>query len=294
MSILAPRLRQLVANVTTILVVLPFALPLVWMVWAAFWPDNQPLSNLFTPIDQQWPSMENFALAADMVPLGRFSLNSLAVVLIAVPSTLVVASLAGFAITRLPSAEQNLLLQISLLALLAPPTALWLARFPIFKALGWIDTLWPLMAPALLGGSPFFVLLFYWSVRRLPDAQFDAALIDGASLWQIWARVVLPQSRLLLFGVGILSFALFWGNFTDPLLYIRSESQMTLPVGVRLLAQLDRTRWPVMMAGAVVLTLPVLVAFGLGQLMLQRQWSAQQLTHLLRPGAAIERRPESD
>jgi multiple sugar transport system permease protein len=65
---------------------------------------------------------------------------------------------------------------------------------------------------------------------------------------------------------------MFWGNFTDPLLYLRSESQMTLPVGLRMLAQLDPTRWPVLMAGAVLLTLPVVVVFLVGQRFFWHGW----------------------
>ena len=209
--------------------------------------------------------------------MARFGFNSLRVVIIAVPFTLFVASWAGFALIRLPIRVQKVMIWLSLAALLAPPTALWLARFPLFKALGRVDTLFPLIAPALIGGSPFFVLLFYWSFRRLPPDLFEAAILDGASSWQLWWHIALPTSSNTVAGVTILSFVLFWGNFTDPLLYLRSEAQMTWPVGLRLLAQLDATRWPVIMAGAVMLTLPVVLVFWHGSKSLKDCFTNYQL-----------------
>ncbi len=257
-----------------ILLALPFLCPFIWLILGSFWPDFQPLSDVWRDPLSFEPTLENYGIAGEMVPMGRFALNSLRVVIIAVPLSLIIGSLAGFAMTRLEARLQNLMIWSSLGALLAPPTALWLARFPLFKALGWVDTPWPLVSPAFIGGTPFFVLLFFWTFRRLSPAIFEAATLDGASPWQQWWYLALPLSRNTVAGVAILSFVLFWGNFTDPLLYLRSESQMTLPVGLRFLSQLDPVRWPIMMAGAVMLTLPVVAIFLVGQRYFWQEWNA--------------------
>ncbi len=255
-----------------LLLALPFLCPVLWLLIASLWPDYQPLSVVWQASESFRPTLGNYVTASTLVPMGRFAFNSLRVVVIAVPLTLLVASLAGFALTQLPERVQKLMIWLSLAALLAPPTALWLARFPLFKALGWVDTPWPLIAPALIGGTPFSVLLFYWTFRRLAPALFEAARLEGASPWQLWWHIALPLSANTAAGVAILSFVLFWGNFTDPLLYLRSEDQMTLPVGLRFLAQLDPIRWPVLMAGAVMLTLPVVVIFLVGQRYFWQEW----------------------
>ncbi len=267
-------LSQFSINLLRLCLVIPFAFPLIWLLIASLWPDYQPLSVLWRTPESFHPTLGNYLTTFDLVPMAGFAFNSLRVVMIAVPLTLLVASWAGFALIRLPIAVQKVMIWLSLAALLAPPTALWLARFPLFKALGWINTPWPLIAPALIGGSPFFVLLFYWSFRRLPSELFEAAILDGASPWQLWWHIALPASSNTVAGVTILSFVLFWGNFTDPLLYLRSEAQMTLPVGLRLLAQLDATRWPVIMAGAVMLTFPVVLVFWVGQRFFWHEWNA--------------------
>lgn len=251
------------------LLVLPLFYPFAWLIFGAFWPDNQPLSLWLLSDTAFRPSFANFATAAASVPMAHFFLNSLRVVAIALPLSLLVASWAGFAIARLPSPMRRWLVWFSLAALLAPSTALWLARFPIFRLLGWLDTPLPLIAPALIGGNPFFVLLLYNAYRRLPDEMLEATALDGASLWHSWRLVALPSVAGTTGAVAILTFLYFWNNFTDPLLYARSVGQMTLPVGVRLLAQMDESRWPVLMAASLALALPPALAFIGGQHLLR-------------------------
>ncbi|MBI1296285.1 ABC transporter permease subunit [bacterium] len=252
--------RFVLYSVTALL----FLAPAIWLLLGSFWPADTSVVELArNPLALQ-PTVENYGVAATLVPMARFAFNSLRVVMIAVPLSLLVASWAAFAMTQMPAQARAIMLRLSIAALLAPPTALWLARFPIFRALGWIDTPLPLIAPALLGGSPLFVLLFYWSFQRLSADLLDAARMDGAGIWRTWWSVVLPSASGTVIGVTVLSTVLFWSNFTDPLLYLRSQDQFTLPVGVRLLAQLDPTQWPVLLAGGVLLTAPVLILAGLG------------------------------
>jgi multiple sugar transport system permease protein len=242
-----------------------FLYPLIWLCIGALWPDHQPLSIIWLAPESFRPSLGNFVSAWDVVPMTRFAFNSLRIVVIATPLTLIVASLAAFAMQQLPPRVQTALVWLSLLAILIPHKAVWLARFPLFKALGWVNTPLPLIAPALLGGSPFFVLLLYWAIRRLSPELFEAAMLDGANPWLLWWRVALPLVREPLLAVMVLTFLHSWGDFADALLYLRSVNEMTLPVGLRLLRELDPTRWPVMMAGATLLTLPAVGVFLWGQ-----------------------------
>lgn len=263
------RLLRALQNGLGWLLVLPLLYPFVWLVLGALWPDNRPLSDWLTA---EWGfrlSVGNFAAVAQTIPLGRFVLNSLRVVALALPVSLLVASWAGFASARLSAPARRWFVWISLAALLAPPTALWLARFPFYRLLGWLDTPLALIAPALLGGSPFFVLLLHSAYLRLSPELLEAAALDGASLWQSWRRVALPNVAGTTAGVAVLNFLYFWNNFTDPLLYIRSTGQMTLPVGVQLLAQMDPSRWPLLLAGSVLLALPPVLVFAGAQRLLR-------------------------
>jgi multiple sugar transport system permease protein len=254
------------------LVVLPFAGQVAWLLAGSLWPDHQPLSAIGAGGPEGWAGLENYVTAWVLAGLGRQAWNSARVAAMAVPLTLLVASWAGFAMSRLPTGPRRALLGLSGAALLISPTVLWLARFPVYRALGWLDSPWALAAPALAGGTPLYTLIFYWSFRRLPAELFEAAVLEGASPLQLWRRVALPLSGHIVVGVGLLALVAFWGNYADPILYLRSAAQMTLPVGARALAQLDATRWPVMLAGGVILAGPVLAAFAAAQHYLGPLW----------------------
>ena len=128
-----------------------------------------------------------------------------------------------------------------------------------------IDTYVPLIAPALMGTSPFYVLLFYWSYRRIPRDLIDAARLEGLGPLQIWLRVAAPLVRPATFAVGALAFVFHWGNFVDPLLYLVTTEKFTLPLGLSALRGLGPTDLGVLLAGALVATLPAVLLFGFVQ-----------------------------
>jgi multiple sugar transport system permease protein len=236
-----------------------FLLPIFWMVAAALHPLGVPLPQklvLFSAV----PTLDNFARAWDLVPIGRYALNSLLVVALAVPITLVSSSWAGYGMSRLPRPSQRRWVVISLAVLMVPGIALWFTRFLIFKQLGWLDTIWALIAPAWMGTSSFYVLMFYRAFRRIPAAVYDAARIDGAGILQTWWLVILPMARPTALGVGLLTFVVYWGDFISPLLYLDSESLYTLPIALQLLQMMSRSEWALLMAAAVITTfIPVLL-----------------------------------
>lgn len=251
-------------HLAALLVAAVFVLPLVWLAVASL---RQP--GLPPPRGLEWfphaPAWSNYPRIFALVPLAQHARNSLIVVGLAVPLTVVTASWAGFAMAQLHERPRRRLLMLAVLLRLVPVTALWLTRFVLFRHLGLVDTVWALIAPALMGSSPFFVLLFYWTFRRLPPQLFESARLDGAGALRTWATIALPLARPTMTTVSVLAFALYWRDFITPLLYLRSESRYTLPLGLRLLQQLDRTEWPLLMAGATVLTAPVVMVFLLAQ-----------------------------
>jgi multiple sugar transport system permease protein len=163
--------------------------------------------------------------------------------------------------TRLPRRWAGALVALSLVVLMIPLTALLVPRFVIFRHLGLIDTYAPLIAPALMGTSPFYVLLFYWAFKRLPGELFEAARLEGLGPLAIWRRVAMPLVRPVTVAVAVLAFVFTWSNFLDPLVYLFDPDKYTVPLGLRALASLDRTNYPLLMAGSVAATLPVVLAF---------------------------------
>jgi multiple sugar transport system permease protein len=196
---------------------------------------------------------------ADHLPVGTLLQNSALVVLVAVPVTVLIASWAGFALAQLPDRSRRLLLGLTLAMLVVPLPLLWVPRFALYEGLGVLDSLVPLMAPALAATTPFTVLVSYRAFRRVDPELYDAARLEGASALATWRRVGLPLVRSTTTAVTAIAFALHWGNYLDALLYVQSPQHRTFPLGLAQLRGLDSNDMPILLAGAVALTLPALV-----------------------------------
>lgn len=247
------------ATAIVILCVL-FLLPLVFMVLGSLRQPGLPPPDGFEWVPETF-DVSNYATVQHIVPLVAQVRNSLVVVALAVPVTVLVASWAGFAIATARPRTQLRLIVLSLIVLMIPLSALWVPRFVMFRWLGLIDTPWSLMAPAVMGTSPFYVLLFALAYARIPKALYEAARLERLSPLATWWRVALPLTRPATFTVAILAFVFHWSNFMDPLLYLFSEDRYTAPLGLRALQTLEAANHPLLLAGSVIVTLPAVIAF---------------------------------
>lgn len=241
-----------------------FSLPLAWMLVASLCPPGLPPSRGIEWIPEVL-AWENYARIFNLLPLGGYVFNSVLVSAIAVPGSLAIASWAGFAIARLGRPSRISLILASIGLMLVPVTALWLTRLLTFKWLGWFDSHLALVAPALMGTNPLFVLLYYRAFRRLPADLIDMARLEGATAFTAWRLIGMPLVRSTTVAAGLLTFVFYWSDFINPLLYLKSQALYTLPVGLQQLQQLDQTNWPLHMAGAVVFTVPALAVFSVAQ-----------------------------
>lgn len=262
-------LRDVSTNTHRLLVLLVialFTLPGFWMIASALrqvgLPPPSQLEWIPNPI-----TFDNYVKVLDgsLIPFGLYLVNSLKVVAVAVPATIITASMAGFAMAQIAPAPRAWLMVISIATLMVPVTALWLTRFVIYKWIGVIDSLWAVILPAFMGSSPFYVLLFYWTFSRIPSELYEAARLEGASAPRVWASIAIPMSKPAVVAVGVLAFVLYWSNFIDPLLYLNNQENYTLPIGLQALQQLVPTDFPLLMAGSVLITVPVVIMFMFAQ-----------------------------
>lgn len=237
-----------------------FLVPLLFMVLGSLRAPGLPPPDGFelVPRGAGW---SNYRYVFSFVPLGRYLANSLFIVAVAVPVTVLLASWAGFAIASATPRVRAWLIGLSVIALMVPLSALWVPRFVGFRWLGMIDTYWPLVAPALMATTPFYVLLFALAYARLPKNLFEAARLENMSPFQIWRRVAWPLALPAAFAVAILAFTWHWANFVDPLLYLTSGERFTVPLGLRALQTLEPTNHPILLAGAVIAAAPPVIAF---------------------------------
>ncbi|MCB8946178.1 MAG: carbohydrate ABC transporter permease [Ardenticatenaceae bacterium] len=249
-----------------------FLLPLFWVIIASLRQVGLP-----PPTTIEWwptqPHWQNYSQLFQLLPITRYLGNSLLVTALAIPITWLVASLGGFSISQLPPPWRRRWLIFSLVLLMIPGTAVWLFRFRIYQWLNLLDSVWALALPAFAASSPLFVLLFYWAFRRIPTELFEAARLDGASASKTWWQIACPLTHPTSIAIIILTFVMYWSDFVSPILYIYQPTNYTLPVGLQILKQLDPTNWPYLMAGSVLMTLPILLLF----ILLQRYF-LQNLT----------------
>lgn len=237
-----------------------FLVPLVVMAAGSLRPAGLP-PEAGIELLPDGATLENYPAASKLVDIPRHAANSLLVVVVAVPLSVLFGSWAGFAISRLSRRAAGVFIVLSVVALMVPTVALIVGRFTLFRVLGVTDTYVPLIAPALIGMSPFYVLVFAWAFRRLPADLFDAATLEGMSLLSMWRRVAMPLVRPVMIGIAVLVFVVTWSNFIDPLIYLSDQRLATLPLALRSLSLVPVPEMPLMLAGAVVATLPVVVAF---------------------------------
>ncbi len=207
------------------------------------------------------PTLDSYAQANAIVPLWQFFANSLLIMSITVPLTIVSSSWAALGILYLRPSYRIWLIGSLIACLLIPQQLVWLPRFILFAKLRLIDSYWPLILPAFMGSSPLFVLLFYWAFRRIEAESLEAASLDGANSLHIWATIVMPQVVPTTLTVSVLTTVLYWSDFVNPLMYLKSESRYPLAVGLSILQQVDRANWPILMAGAVIMTMPLILGF---------------------------------
>lgn len=250
--------------VATFLVALLFLAPLVAMLTGSFRQPGLPPPRTVELIPNP-ATTQPYRDAVELAPLGRALLNSALVAAMYVPLAVLASSWAGFAIAHASPRSRRRLTIFVLMLFMVPATAVWLTRFVLFKQAGLVDTYWPLVLPALLGGSPFAVLLFAFSFRRVPAELYDAARVEGLRPLAVWRRVAMPLVRGTTIAVAMLAFIATWSSFIDPLLYLSTQERFTAPLVLRYLEQLGPTNWPVLLAGSVLVAAPVVVVFLIAQ-----------------------------
>lgn len=234
--------------------------PFAWMLLGSLRTPGSaiPVSPL------AWPEAPGFAAyqrVFEWVPMQQGLLNSALLTVAGVLLSVLAASFFGFAMTRLAPQRQMRAVALLVVAASIPLTFIWVPRFVLFEWLGLSRSVVPLLAPALFGASPLFVLLYFVAMRRIGADQFDAARLEGLGLPAQWWRVALPQVWPTTVAVGTLAAMSFWGAFLEPLLYLERERELTAPLMLHALDLLGPTQWAVLMAGAALITLPVVLAF---------------------------------
>ena len=192
-----------------------------------------------------------------------FYANSLFVSILITVGQVFTSSLAAFAFARLRFRGRDQIFLAYLGTLMVPAVVTMIPLFALFRIFRLTDSYAALILPGLFSAYGTFMLRQFF--LSLPRELEEAALIDGASLWQIYWRIILPLSRPALAALGIFVFLHSWNEFMWPLIVINRLSLKTLPIGLAYFQDSYSTDWHLLMAGSVIVMLPVLIIFLVGQ-----------------------------
>jgi multiple sugar transport system permease protein len=206
-------------------------------------------------------TLDNFVRLFSKDNFGGYLVNSVVVALLVVAGNIFAASAAGYALGKLHFAGKRIAFAAVMASLMVPFTAVFLPQFIVTVNLGLIDTLAGIALPSLALPISIFIMRQYAS--SIPDELLEAARIDGAGEFRLFFTIFLPLSGPAVATVTIMSFLNSWNNFIWPLIVAQSTTTYTLPVGLAATSQASAnvTDYGLVLAGAIVVMLPVLVLF---------------------------------
>lgn len=252
--------------VPLILTVVVIILPLLSMVLGSFKTSEEVVTQKLVLLPKQ-PSFANYQAASELVDFPRLFLNSFIVTAIGstVKLVLAVTSAYGLAFVRFPF-KRAIFLGI-LVALMVPSQVALLPNYAFIAGLGGVNTYWGIILPGL--GTAFGTFLLRQHFLTLPSELLEAAEIDGAGHFTRLMKIVVPVSRPTIATVALVTIVNEWNDYIWPLVITNSQHMMTLPVGLTLLhnTESDPSSYPIMMAGAALVVVPILIVFAV----LQRQ-----------------------
>ena len=167
------------------------------------------------------------------VSFGTFFLNSFVIAFLAVAGNLITCSLAAFAFARLQFGGRNFWFAMMLMTLMLPYQVTLIPQYVLFRNLGWVDTILPLVAPKFLAVDAFFIFLMVQFFRGIPRELDEAAQMDGCSPWRIYWKIMLPLSLPVMTTAAIFTFIWTWDDFFGPLIYLNKMGQYTVMLGLR-------------------------------------------------------------
>jgi multiple sugar transport system permease protein len=254
----ASRWRAVLVNGLLLLLTFFALFPLLWMLSVSFMHPGEA-STLPPPLLPKSPTLANYRELFERAGMGRYLANSLAVASAITLLSLLFNLAAGYAFAKLRFAGRDRLFHTLLAALVIPAQVAMIPLFLIMKWLHLVNSYGGVVVPAM--ATVFGIFLVRQYARSIPDELLEAARIDGAGEWRIFATIVLPLLKPIVVTLAIFIFLASWNDFMWPLIVLSDQAWQTAPVALAALSREHVQDNELMMAGSVVTVLPVLVLF---------------------------------
>jgi multiple sugar transport system permease protein len=257
------QMTKAIAYVICSLIALAFVFPLFWMVTTALKTDAEVflVPPTFWPVNPQW---QNFAAATEYIPFWGYMLNTAIICALTILGTVASCALIAYGFARVQWPGRNVVFVIYLSTIMLPAQVTMIPLYIVFRNMGWVGTIWPLVVPAFFG-NVVYVFLMRQFFMTIPNELSDAARIDGAGEFGIFRRIMLPLLKPALASVALFTFVATYRDFLGPLIYLQDETQWTISLGLKMFQNMYGLQWQLMMAASALTMIPTIVLFFLTQ-----------------------------
>lgn len=258
--------QKIIAYMILTIVGIVLSIPFIFMISIAFSSDRTNTTMAFTIIPTEFHVSNLVTVFTDpRVPVWLF--NSLKLVVVNMIGQVFISSLVAYGFARFRYKHSNKIFMVLLGTMMIPGQVCLIPQFIIFRELGWINTLLPLMVPAFFGGA-YNIFLLRQFIMRIPTSLDDAAKIDGLGFFGIYTKIIFPLIRPAAIAVAIFTFNWAWGEFMGPLIYTSDAKKMPLALGVQLLSSVPggaSPKYNIILSAALILTIPLIFVYFFGQ-----------------------------
>ena len=241
-----------------------FILPFYWSIVASI----SGLEGVYASPPRLWPDeihLENYPKALTILPFHLFIYNSVYVCIFCVTGQVFSACLVAYAFARMRWYGRDVWFVILLATMMLPAQVTMIPHYQIFRYLGWIDTLKPLIVPSFFGGGAFFIFLMRQFFKTIPLELEEAARLDGCSNLRIFWDVMIPLSTPAVATISVMSFIAHWQDFMGPLIYLNSFEKYTVAIGLRMFQSIYGSFPHYMLAASTIVLIPILILFFIAQ-----------------------------
>lgn len=253
-------IRNIFLYIFLILASIACILPLLWMVSTSLKSGNVifDIPPRWLPDGLHW---ENYVKAVTDIDFFRYFLNTSFITFFRVFAEVFVSAFVAFGFAKFDFPGKNFLFLLLLSTIMIPGEVTLIPVFKMFTNLGWVNTFLPLIIPAFFGGQAVYIFLLRQFFMSQPNELMEAAIIDGATKFQIFYKIYLPISKPALITIAIFAFQGAWNDLLGPLMYLNDSKKFTLQLGLAMFNGALKVEWGALMAASVLVLLPVIILF---------------------------------
>ncbi len=262
------RLRRIIGlvvlQIVLTLFLITFLAPTFWMISSSLKASTEIFKHpiVWIPESPQW---NNYVKVFQTLPFARFAWNTFVVVTLAVLGTVISTTVVAYGLARLNFPGRRVIFGLMVATIMLPEIVTLIPRFIMFRTFRWIDTFAPLTVPFWFALTTLYVFLMHQFLRGIPRELDEAAMIDGASRWQILWLIILPLCKPVIATIAVFALIQHYNEFLTPLIFLNRLDNWTMALGIRALNDSNVANWELVFAASTMMLLPVLILFIIAQ-----------------------------